>query len=471
MLSASSLRNYEPSVQVNSELKTNTYPSPRRAWSMVSLLTILYIFSFLDRTIIVLLIEPIKADLGLSDTQISLLYGFAFALFYTFLGIPIARLADRRSRRTIIMVGVAIWSVMTAICGITRNFGQLFAARIGVGVGEAALSPAAYSLISDSFPPAERARAMSVYTMGLYLGVGFSLLLGGVVIEWIGATGSIELPIVGEIRAWQVTFIAVGLPGLLLAGLMMTVREPVRQELGLAQANTEVDQVSLRDSFEWFAKRWRFYIVFCGAMSCLVLYSYSLTAWTPSFFIRTHDWTSLEVSRYYGLVVLIFGPTGILFGGWWASRRARRGDIVANVRVAVVCFALLVVPAGAMTLLDDPNHTLVLMAVVKFVSGLPLGIAVAAMHEVTPNRLRAQAVGLYMFTINLIGLGFGPTAVALLTDYLFGDPQMLRYSMAIVGSISCFIGLLLTLYAQKHFRKQKTSYASSEHSTNSIDAV
>jgi len=140
-------------MQTNSDEVEQAYPSPTRAWYMVILLTILYMFSFLDRTIIVLLIEPIKADLGLSDTQLSLLYGFAFALFYTFLGIPIARMADRRNRRTIIMWGVAIWSVMTAICGITRNFGQLFIARMGVGVGEAALSPAAYSLISDSFPP------------------------------------------------------------------------------------------------------------------------------------------------------------------------------------------------------------------------------------------------------------------------------------------------------------------------------
>lgn len=442
-------------MQTNSDEVEQAYPSPTRAWYMVILLTILYMFSFLDRTIIVLLIEPIKADLGLSDTQLSLLYGFAFALFYTFLGIPIARMADRRNRRTIIMWGVAIWSVMTAICGITRNFGQLFIARMGVGVGEAALSPAAYSLISDSFPPNERARAMSVYTMGLYLGVGFALVLGGVVIEWVASIGTVELPLFGEIRAWQATFLAVGLPGLLLAGLMMTVREPLRRELGSSQVGKEIDQVSLREATDWFAKRWRFYFVFYGAMSCLVLYSYSLTAWTPSFFIRTYAWTSLEVSRYYGLVVLVFGPAGILFGGWWASRWSARGDTIANARMVVVCFALLVIPASGLTLLNDPFHALILMALVKFVSGLPLGIAVAAMHEVTPNRLRALAVGFYMFTINLIGLGTGPTTVALLTDYLFRDPEMLRYSMAIVGAATSLIGLILSLYALRQFRHQK----------------
>ena len=273
-------------MQTNSDEVEPAYPSPARAWYMVILLTILYMFSFLDRTIIVLLIEPIKADLGLSDTQLSLLYGFAFALFYTLLGIPIARMADRRNRRTIIMWGVAIWSVMTAICGIARNFGQLFIARMGVGVGEAALSPAAYSLISDSFPPNERARAMSVYTMGLYLGVGLALVLGGVVIEWVASIGTVVLPIFGEIRAWQATFMAVGLPGLLLAGLMMTVREPLRRELGSSQVGKEVDQVSLREATAWFAKRWRFYFVFYGAMSCLVLYSYAPVSYTH---LRAHE--------------------------------------------------------------------------------------------------------------------------------------------------------------------------------------
>ena len=165
-------------------------PSPVYAWYMTLLLMLLYMFSFLDRTIIVLLIEPIKRDLLLNDTQISLLYGLAFAVFYTFLGIPIARLADSKSRRSIIAVGVLFWSAMTVACGLAKSFGDLFAARIGVGAGEAALSPAAYSLISDSFPEEKRAKAMSVYTMGLYLGVGLAMLLGGQVIEFFDNIGT-----------------------------------------------------------------------------------------------------------------------------------------------------------------------------------------------------------------------------------------------------------------------------------------
>lgn len=192
-------------------------PSPAYAWYMTLLLMVLYMFSFLDRTIIVLLIEPIKRDLAITDTQISLLYGLAFAVFYTLCGIPIARLIDSKNRRTIVAVGVLFWSAMTAACGLAKNFGSLFAARIGVGIGEATLSPAAYSMISDSFPKEKRAKAMSVYTMGIYLGVGVAMLLGGQVIEYFNNIGTVTLPLVGELRGWQLTFIAVAAPGLLLS--------------------------------------------------------------------------------------------------------------------------------------------------------------------------------------------------------------------------------------------------------------
>ncbi|MFV0276947.1 MAG: spinster family MFS transporter [Parahaliea sp.] len=429
------------------------WPNSNYAWYVTWLLMVLYMFSFVDRTIIVLLIEPIKRDLHLTDTHVSLLYGFAFAVFYTFLGIPIARLADYKNRRSIIAVGVLIWSAMTCLCGLARSFGQLFIARVGVGVGEAALSPAAYSLIADYFPEEKRAKAMSVYTLGLYLGAGMALILGGMVIELIDNLGTISLPLVGQLYSWQVAFIAVGLPGVLFFLLMFTVREPARQ--GVSASDKAV--IPLGEAVGWFAQRWRFYASFCTAMACLVMYSYSLTAWTPSFFIRTYGWTTLEISRYYGLVMLVFGPGGILVGGWWASRRMAEGDTLANIRMAIICFAGLVIPAATMSLVGDPWHALGLVAVVKFLSGLPLGVAMAAMHEVTPNRLRAQAAAFYLFTINILGLGLGPTLVALLTDYVFADPAALRYSLAIIGPVSSCLGLVLSVYAMRQFRKLRLS--------------
>jgi MFS family permease len=450
-------------MSTGTELESETsssetdWPNPAYAWYMTLLLMVLYMFSFLDRTIIVLLIEPIKRDMHLTDTHISLLYGLAFAIFYTLMGIPIARLADSKNRRTLIAVGVVTWSVMTALCGLAKNFGQLFAARIGVGVGEAALSPAAYSLISDSFPEEKRARAMSVYTMGIYLGVGVAMLLGGLIVDFAENAETISLPLVGELYAWQLTFLIVGAPGLIFAPMVMALREPRRQ--GVAPGVTQ--GIPFREAIGWFSQRKRFYLSFYLAMGCLTLYAYSLTAWTPSFFIRTHGWSTLEVSRYYGLTMLAFGPAGILVGGLLASIRARRGDELANARMATFAFLGLLIPAATMTLVDSAWVSLGIVAIIKFVSGLPLGVAMAAVHEVTPNRLRAQAAAFYLFILNIVGLGTGPTIVALLTDYAFGDPSALRYSLAIVGVCACTAGLLLSIVATRQLRilKQESGNA------------
>ena len=443
--------NVEPMPETTSPVVTPERPSPVYAWYMTLLLMLLYMFSFLDRTVIVLLIEPIKRDLLLNDTQISLLYGLAFAVFYTFLGIPIARLADSKSRRSIIAVGVLFWSAMTVACGLAKNFGHLFAARIGVGAGEAALSPAAYSLISDSFPEEKRAKAMSVYTMGIYLGVGVAMLLGGQVIEFFDNVGTVTLPWVGELRGWQLTFIAVGSPGLLFFFLVMALREPARQGLVSGAPKT----IPMGEAMHWFRQRKGFYLSFYQAMAFGALYSYSLTAWTPSFFIRTYGWDTLQVSKYYGTVVLIFAPAGIISGGLIASARAIRGDGLAHIRITVIAFAALLIPAATVTLVDNPWVSLGLVAVIKFIHGLPLGIAMAVVHDITPNRLRAQAAALYLFTLNILGLGVGPTLVAVLTDYVFRDPADLRYSLAIVGVFACTIGLLLSIYAMRQLRTLK----------------
>ena len=199
------------------------YPNQIYAWYVVAVLTVAYIFSFVDRQIINLLVEPIREDLQLTDTQISLLQGIAFALFYTLMGIPIARLADVSNRRAIIAVGVFLWSLMTAMCGLAKSFGQLFAARIGVGVGEAALSPPAYSLFTDYFPPGKVTRAIAVFTGGSFLGAGLAYIIGGFVVDFVTRLDVVEVPVFGQIRAWQMAFIVVGLPGILLALLVFFI--------------------------------------------------------------------------------------------------------------------------------------------------------------------------------------------------------------------------------------------------------
>ena len=202
----------------------------KRGWIVVFILMLAYIFSFVDRYIINLLVEPMKRDMNLSDTQVSLLLGASFALFYSFLGIPLGRFADLYNRKKIIIGGIGLWSIMTALCGLTKNYGQLFLARMGVGIGEATLSPAAYSIISDYFSQKRLAMAISVYSLGIYLGSGLAYAGGGYLIQKLDKMENILLPLIGEIYAWQLIFIIVGLPGLLISLLVfLFVKEPVRQ--------------------------------------------------------------------------------------------------------------------------------------------------------------------------------------------------------------------------------------------------
>ena len=221
----------------DSEATGPTWPKPAVAWFSVAVLVIAFIFSIADRIIIALLVDPIKTDLGLSDTDLGIMMGLAFAIFYALMGLPIGRLSDRHSRRSIIAVGIFLWSLMTAACGLARNFSELFLARVGVGVGEATLSPAAYSMIADSFPREKLGRAISVYQSGAFFGVGLALIFGGIAIRFAAGAESVDLPLIGTVAPWQMAFIAIGLPGILVAALMFTVKEPVRQGIGTGKAD------------------------------------------------------------------------------------------------------------------------------------------------------------------------------------------------------------------------------------------
>ena len=257
------------------------YPPEGYAWYVVGVLTFVYIFSFIDRQILNLLVRPIRRDLGITDFQMSLLMGFSFALFYTFFGIPLGRLADSRSRRTIITVGFAVWSVMTAGCGLARNFAQMLLLRVGVGVGEAALSPSAYSIITDYFPAKRRATAISVYSMGIYIGSGVAFIVGGLVAGIASAQQTWNVPLVGATRPWQVVFFIVGLPGVLLSLLVYTVREPVRRGIRMIHAaddKTRVAQVPMREVVAYLKQNWRSFFCHNVGFALLSFSSYGAAA-------------------------------------------------------------------------------------------------------------------------------------------------------------------------------------------------
>jgi MFS family permease len=415
------------------------------------LLTLVYVFSFIDRQILNLLVGPVRRDLGLTDTQMSLLMGFSFALFYTGFGIPLGRLADSKSRRTIIAIGFATWSLFSAGCGLARTFGQMLLMRIGVGVGEATLSPAAYSLLTDYFPPQRRATALSVYGMGIYIGSGLAFLLGGFVTGWSARQEMWIFPLVGEVRSWQVVFFAVGLPGVALALLMYTVREPLRR--GVA-ANAAA--IPIREVFRYVRENWSTYFCHNVGIALLSFSSYGSTAWIPSFFVRTHGWTAAETGKVYGTLVAIFGALGIVWGGWLADRWAAKGRKDAAMRVALLV-AWVWIPTGtAYLLVPDPWVAMGLLIPTIFLSAAPFGIAPAAIMQVTPPRMRGQASSIYLFVINLIGLGIGPTAVAMVTDYVFHDDAMVGWSILVVAVLAhVFSTLLLWLGLKPYVRSQE----------------
>ncbi|MDN5513783.1 MAG: MFS transporter [Pseudomonas sp.] len=425
----------------------NGYPSSARAWATVAILMVAYVLSFVDRQILNLLVEPIRRDLAINDTQMSLLMGLSFALFYTVCGIPLGRVADTRSRRGLIAVGILFWSAATAACGMAKMYWQFLLCRIGVGVGEAALSPAAYSLIADSFPAERRATAISVYSMGVYLGSGLAFLVGGLVIQFASAQGDVTLPVLGEVRPWQLIFLILGVAGVLFTLLMLAVKEPARRGAGAGVA------VPLSEVGRYIRANRRTVLLHNFGFAGLAFAGYGSAAWVPTFYIRTYGWDAGQVGIVYGSIVAVFGCLGIVFGGRLADWMAKRGRSDANMRVGLYA-ALGALPMVVLfPLMDSAFWASVLMAPTVFCLSMPFGVAPAAIQEIMPNSMRGQASAIYLFVITLIGLGVGPTAVALVTDFVFADDASLRYSLLIVTTLAVLMSIVLLAKGLKPYRE------------------
>src|SRR5690606_3391719 len=428
----------------------NAYPSSLSAWTTVTILMVAYVLSFVDRQILNLLVEPIRRDLLISDTQMSLLMGLSFALFYTVCGIPLGRVADTRSRRGLIAVGVLFWSAATAACGMAKMYWQFLLCRIGVGVGEAALSPAAYSLIADSFPAERRATAISVYSMGVYLGSGLAFLVGGLVIQFASAQGDVVLPVLGEVRPWQLIFLILGGAGVLFTLLMLAVKEPVRRGAGAGVA------VPLSEVGRYIRANRRTVLLHNFGFAGLAFAGYGSAAWVPSFYIRTYGWDAGQVGIVYGSIVAVFGCLGIVFGGRLADWMAKRGRSDANMRVGLYS-ALGALPMVTLfPLMDTAFWASLLLAPTVFCLSMPFGVAPAAIQEIMPNSMRGQASAIYLFVITLFGLGIGPTAVALVTDFVFADDAALRYSLLIVTTLAVLMSIILLGKSLKPYRESVT---------------
>lgn len=433
------------------------YPSPTYAWYVVAILTLTYTVSFIDRQIMALMIEPIRRDLNISDTQVSLLIGLAFAVFYTLLGVPIARLADRHSRRMIIGVGITIWCIMTALCGAARNYAQLFFARVGVGVGEAALSPSALSMMSDYFPKRTRGRAVAVYNTGITLGTGLAMILGGQLVEHVSKAPPVVLPVLGELYAWQTVFFIVGLPGLIMALLMFTVREPVRRErMKTADGSSEIP---FKVAMSFVGQRIRMYGSHFVGMSTVALLAYASYAWIPTMFLRTWNWSISDIGMAYGIVTLIAGPLAAVWASWLGERLADKGYEDALMRAARFSMALAAISGAGAALAPNPWIAVALLVPASVGTTAATASGLSALVTVTPNQMRAQCSALYYLVVNLVGLTLGPTGVAMFTDYIFKDVGMLRYSIMSVSLLAGAVAVLLLSYNLRHYRK---AYAESQ---------
>lgn len=408
------------------------WPPARTAWYAMGVLAMVRLCAQLDLGILSLLVEPIKRDLRLSDGQIGLLLGFAFAVFYLLLGVPLAALVDRFSPRAILAVGVTVWSLMTAFTGLAQSFAQLFAFRVGVGAGESVNGPATYSLIADLFPREKLPRAIAVLNLGSTAGLGLSLVMGAVVIHALSTVRMPSLPLVGTLRDWQLVFFLVGLPGLVLALLMMSVPEPARRlQPG---ARTALASADFRTCVAYLFGKWRIFLPMFSGLVLAGIESGGTAMWRPAFFQRSYGWTPQQAGLATGIAQLIAAPIGLFIGAWLAERIARRRDD-ANLRVVTLAWALGVPLTVAGPLMPTPQLALLFSALAVVASMMGAPTQNAALQSVTPNHMRGRITALYLLTYTLAAQGIGPSFIAAVTQFGFADEGALRYSLAASAAV------------------------------------
>ena len=423
------------------------------AWYAVGVLMVAFVFSFLDRLILSLLVPPIMEDLNITNTAIGLLGGLYFAVFYALMGLPLGRLADRSSRKLIVSAGIFLWSLMTVACGLARNFWQLALARVGVGVGEATLSPCAYSLISDYFPRERLGAALGVFQSAAFIGAGLAFLAGGQVIDLVAAIPLERLPgglagFLSQFRPWQLAFMIVGLPGVGVALLALTIREPARQGL-MAGVEQKVPWPVVRS---FFSQHWRMFLAHFFGFAILAAPIANLLLWGPTHMIRNLGYSAPEVGWLLGWILLLCSPPAVFAGGWLTDFLRRRGRVDAPFLVGIIAAAALTPICLVTTQLESPFWTLVLLCPYAFFACFAVASAPAALQLVTPNQLRATVSAVWMLALNILSAIAGPTAVGFVIDGVFGYDQAVGRAMALASTVATPAAGLLLLFGLKHFR-------------------
>ena len=418
-------------------------PGSAASWYLLFVLLITFVFNYLDRAILSILITPIQRELGISDTAMGLLQGVAFALFYGLFSLPISRLADAGNRRNLLLAGTVVWCAATAGCGIVHTGRQLFLARMLVAVGEAVLMPCAVSMLADVFPPQERGQAFGIFSMGAYLGGAAALIGGGSLLHAFGSkawTG-----VLADFSPWRAVFLSIGLLGFIVVPLLFAAHEPSRtlEDGSAAGVPSTVPEVWTELRSKWTAVS-----TLILGFSFIAMTGQTLQLWLPTLFVRIHGWNIKQVGLQIGLTALLCGPTGSITGGILADMLSRRGRRDSKVILGVIG-ALFAMCAGFLLTLRSDFSSMSGVALFYFFFGFSFGLAQAAIADVMPNRMRAQTISLYSLINNLLGVLLGPVVVGLLNDHVFHDPQRINISLRIVVPASFLIAALLLWSGRK----------------------
>ena len=416
--------------------------SSTHAWSIVALLTLAYILSFIDRQILSLLVEPIRRDLGLSDFQMAWVGPPAFATFFLFFGLVFGRLADRVRRTRLIALGIGIWCLMTTACAFADSAIEMFIARMGVGLGEAVLTPCALSLISDLFTRDRVGKPIGLYSMGVSLGSSLAFILGGALFAWMTTGGHDPFAAFGITAPWRETFLLVGLPGLLLVPVFLMMREPVRRErIGVAPP-------SIGDTARFLGSRSRVFVpLFCGkAVFNFIAYAHF---WIVPLFQRSWGWELKVTGTVWGLTLLVSGIVGVMLGGWLSDRWYRAGRKDAALRV-VWGALLLTLPLHALAPLMPTGE--LALALIALGAGSAAGSTATML--VTPNEYRGQMTALSLLIASGLGQLLGPTSVAFLTQFVFRDPAALGLSLSIAVLVFSLLAFAVLHWGLRHYRAE-----------------
>jgi MFS family permease len=433
-------------------------PVSGQAWYTVGVFMMCYTLSFIDRQILGTFVDPIKQDFGVTDAQVGMLQGLAFALFYTFIGLPLGRWVDKTNRRNLIAAGVLIWSFFTASCAFATSFDMLFISRMGVGIGEATLGPAAFSIMIDLFPRQRMGVAASVFYWGNLLGAGLALLVGGAVREAAATMAPWNIPFMGEVTGWRLVFVMLGIPGMLFALLVFTVKEPVRKAMAVG-ADGKVFHPSMAEVFAQIKLRWQSVLGISVAVVFQAGSNYAFMGWAVTHFLRTHHWGPGQTTRALGTLTITCGIAGLYAGGWLSDRLHRKGITDAPLLVAIPSAIGIMTFLTATMLAPTPEMALMFAAPGLFCLTLPMGTAGAAVPGLFPNQYRGFVTALYLFILNGGSLPIGNYIPGYINTNFFNEQQVGTASAITIG----FCGVMMLILILATRSKYREHYAMIQH--------